>query len=417
MNILQFYQENRPDLDVIPHPNWRQYRFLLPDGGFLKVPDVIRTPKDLQRWLIEKQPLDAYYSVAKYLNPRTVGPKTHRVSDNLFLGADLVFDIDERPFTPKNMEKAKNTVLNLLAWLDGKQISVNYIAFSGSKGFHVVCQDPFLYDHENPLDREHAAKENRTAIVGELDAQGIAIDAKVTKDTRRIFRVPGTINSKTGLECTVLERADLEKPFKEILKKSRRVRVSAFPIRKEMTVALQAFRTIGGLHRWNARSAPTHYFTSLLSSRVTGTKLHVPIIILKTRHTGFAERLLRRIQEKYRLSDVYVFQGDPVWAMTVDALQASRVQRILEAAQAQNAGFFKKHGKAFVRVAPKTDPNLETLADAPRLTATLSAPTPSHYPASHAHQAFLEQCGIVAAAFGKKAGKTEFQLRHAVMQL
>ena len=35
-------------------------------------------------------------------------------------------------------------------------------------------------------------------IIARVLAEGIAIDTKITADTRRIIRVPGTINSKTG---------------------------------------------------------------------------------------------------------------------------------------------------------------------------------------------------------------------------
>ena len=131
------------------------------------------------------------------------------LSDNIFLSSDIVFDIDRSPFSAANLELARQDTLRLLAFCDDNQLAVKYIAFSGSKGFHVICADPRRYDDPSPLVREDMAKAARREIIARVLAEGIAIDTKITADTRRIIRVPGTINSKTGYVCTVLSRDQL----------------------------------------------------------------------------------------------------------------------------------------------------------------------------------------------------------------
>ena len=44
---------------------------------------------------------------------------------------------------------------------------------------------------------------------------GVRIDAQVTTDVHRIFRMPGTLNSKSGLTKTLCTDIDTFDPFKE----------------------------------------------------------------------------------------------------------------------------------------------------------------------------------------------------------
>lgn len=95
---------------------------------------------------------------------------------------------------------------------------MKYISFSESKGFHVVCADACRYDDPYPPVREDMARAARKEIIARVPAEGIAIDTKITADTRRIIRVPGTINSKSGCVCTMLSREQLAEPVSAILK-------------------------------------------------------------------------------------------------------------------------------------------------------------------------------------------------------
>ena len=170
-------------------------------------------------WLIRYRPYDVYYSTSCWLVPENLGRRERTpVSDNIFLSSDIVFDIDRSPFSFFTLDQAREDALNLLDFCHDHNLPVKYIAFSGSKGFHMVCRDRYRYDNPDPFAREDMAREVRRDLISRVQAEGLAFDEKITADTRRILRVPGTINPKTGFACTRLTAAQVEQPAHEILK-------------------------------------------------------------------------------------------------------------------------------------------------------------------------------------------------------
>ena len=226
--IRHFYRTAPPDLSCLSDLPHRHFRLFLPNGRFLKVDQRIRDAARLQSWLVRFAPRDVYYSVSCWLNPELLGSRYGTpLTNNIFLSSDLVFDIDRSPFTLHNLEDAKNDTLRLLEFLRENNYAVRYCAFSGSKGFHVVAHDPERYPCPRPFDREDLATKTRSRLLERVAAEGIEVDRKVTLDTRRILRLPGTINSKTGYACTILDDTRIRQPVKEILKTVPRVSLSA----------------------------------------------------------------------------------------------------------------------------------------------------------------------------------------------
>ena len=202
--IRSYYRSHSVDLTSIPELNFRHFRFRLPNGSFYKVKRKIHDSSDFQKTLIENEPLDVYYSTASWLNPHLLASKLDKdILKNIMLACDLAFDIDVNEDV-KTLEVARVHAVAINDFLDSKGIKVRYSAFSGSKGFHVVCDDPWREEiaEEDPRKREMLATEKRKEIIQEAKESGIHFDGKVTIDTRRIIRVPGTIHSKTGLLCS-----------------------------------------------------------------------------------------------------------------------------------------------------------------------------------------------------------------------
>ncbi len=416
MDIKEFYKNFPPSLEEISSPNWRQFRFALPNGRFFKVPDTIRNEKILQKWLVKKNPADVYYSVAKFLSPQKVGAKTDELYKNLFLGADLVFDIDFSPFSIRKLEMARKEALKLLGFLRQKKIVVKYIAFSGAKGFHLVCIDPFEYNCESPVERENQAKKFRKEIAGQVLSDGIKIDSKVTVDTRRIIRLPGTINSKTGLECIVLHEEELQLRASKIIKKSGRVIINASAIRKEMTGKFHFLRKIFGLESIGSQIKPPYIYCSFLSSQVVGTKNHVPILIFTSLDKKKVVDAAKRIQEEYLLGDFFLFRAKKFFAVGLDCLQPRRIEKILKKAGSANFNFFKKHGRAFVQVSPVVDEKMMVTEKAPEFIALIQSPLVSRNPVSNSHLKFFQDCKIETMDYAKKAGESEYVLSHALVE-
>ena len=76
VGVRQFYKEHLPSLPI--DSKFRQYRVRTWDNNWIKIQDTIRTPKDLQRWLIRLAPRDVYFMTSRFLNPTKVGPRVLR---------------------------------------------------------------------------------------------------------------------------------------------------------------------------------------------------------------------------------------------------------------------------------------------------------------------------------------------------
>lgn len=415
--LKEFYQINPVDLSFLTHCSWRQFRFVLFSGRFWKIPNQINETKVFNSWLQKIKPLDVYYSTSCWLNPVRVGAKSEIVSENLFLFSDLVFDLDGKNTKMKSIEDARKESIKLLDFIDDHNFMIKYIAFSGSKGFHIVCDDPIENSIESPLEREEKTKIYSKEITQEVLESGIKIDSRVTVDTRRIIRVPGTINSKSGYCCRILTRKEIENnPAKEIVKNTKYIDLSTLEIPRGNDWKKFFFRKILGLHRFRVRSNPSlYYYTSFLSNKVTGTKLFVPIIeFRKTNETKIQSELIT-IMGTYKLSDAFLFKGDNYFAILPFGLQKRRVDKILSKADSLNLAPFRKYHQTYTRISAKIDMKMKELADKPAFIKHLCLDLPEK-PVSAAHLQFLQEYIKYSHEFKRLVGTEEYTLRHTIIE-
>ena len=111
--------------------------------------------------------------------------------------ADLVFDIVGDSLARKHLTKTQRESQKLLHFIEDRGFKVKYIAFSGSKGFHVVCQDPFDIQAVSPLEREEIAKKVRKTLVEEI------IDSSSNRGFKVISPNPVLLNLSLN-ECSNL---------------------------------------------------------------------------------------------------------------------------------------------------------------------------------------------------------------------
>ncbi|MFX0173155.1 MAG: hypothetical protein ACFE9L_14760 [Candidatus Hodarchaeota archaeon] len=416
-SLKEYYKTNPVDLSFLTHCSWRQFRFILPTGRFWKLPYQISNNKSFNKWIQRRKPLDVYYSTSCWLSPTTVGAKGEILSENLFLFSDLAFDIDGKDYRIKSLEKARKETITLLEFLKDHNISVKYIAFSGSKGFHVVCKDPFNRSIEDPLEREEKTKEMKKQIAQELLNQGIKIDSRVTVDSRRILRVPGTINSRSGYCCRILANGELQNYHaKEIVKKTNHIDLSARVIPRGNDRKITFLRKILGLYRFRARSnPPLFYYASFLSNKVTGTKLFIPIIELRKTNEFKILKEIYSIMETYKLSDAFLFKGDFYFAILPFALQKRRVEKILDASNSPNLSSFNKYYQTFTRISAKVDMNFRSYIDKPSFIRHIEINLPEK-PGSAPHLQFLINLGIEFRKFSRKVGLDNYIIRHTLIE-
>ena len=122
--------------------------------------------------------------VEHYQNTRSVGSFTGSMWSDW-----LPIDIDS-----DNLEEAKHNLSGLMQNLEAYDIDLNTCRFyfSGAKGFHVMIPTDYFQAHPS---KDINKRFRKVAI--EL-AKGLNIDTHIY-DKARIFRLPNTINSKTGL--------------------------------------------------------------------------------------------------------------------------------------------------------------------------------------------------------------------------
>jgi hypothetical protein len=343
------------------------------------------------------------------------------VSDNIFLSSDIVFDIDRSPFSLDNLELARQDTLRLLTFCNDNHLTVKYIAFSGSKGFHVICADARRYDDPSPLVREDMAKAARREIIARVLAEGIAIDTKITADTRRILRVPGTVNSKTGYVCTVLSREQLAEPVSAILKYIPRVNAGTplIPARGDDR-PLRGARIISWLcHRFGVRSkpAPRFSYSTFLVSSVPKTPLQVPLFTFPP-HSRIerVESLLAAVQEQYGLSDIYLFRsGTGISAICLRTFPIRRLEKIIRASGSTNFGTLVKYKQLFFRIGEVRDENQKLIAGTPEFVKILAAPEENNARfVSRPHYQFMKDFGVALRKYPRMHGKGAVILTHTV---
>jgi hypothetical protein len=377
----------------------------------------------LQHWLIRYRPTDVYYSTSCWLAPENLGRREGTpLADNIFLSSDIVFDIDRPPFSEENLETARIDTLRLLAFCRTWDLPVNYIAFSGSKGFHVVCTDTGRYDSPDPYTREDLAKAKRKEILSRVLAAGIEVDTKITPDTRRIIRVPGTINSRTGYLCTVLTPGQLAEPIREILKYVPKVMIGTPQIPETGDDrSLRGYRIISWLcHRFGVRSKPPSRvsYATFLGNSVPGIDRQIPFFVYPPwRNLAGIEDRLTRLQREYGLSDIYLYRSTTgIAAICLRTFPVRRLEKILRASGSDNYGILLKYRQLFFRVGVKQTGDGQISAGAPVYLKTLPAP-----PENNTHFVSLPHIQFLAgyipvAAYPRMHGEGDVFLTHTIIE-
>jgi len=425
--IKSYYKTNPPNLAVISAVNFRHFRLRLMDGSFYKVKFKIRDSRGLREHLVRKAPLDVYYSTACWLNPHLLGSRVEKdILKNVMISCDLAFDIDLGGEI--KLEDARQQAIALNEFLESKGINVRYSAFSGSKGFHIVCDDPWAGEiaEENPVKREMEAIERRKKIIKEVKGKGIVFDEKVTVDTRRIIRLPGTINSKTGYICTVLSKKELESPTGEIIKLAKRHGITAPripPTRRlrEMTRDFIVGKIPGFLGRLGVRPRLKQgpCYSTFITSNIPRTRLKIPVLEFGGWKTvEEITRVIKRVQRQYGLGDIFVFSDDDKFtAFSLKAISRRRVEKILFGAGSINLNACKKYGCTFARVGKSVGVNGEIVYREPKLIKILESNLQGQ--ASRSHFEFLSSLGVKIRGEGMEfcgAGKEKLELLHAVIE-
>jgi DNA primase catalytic subunit len=423
-SLKLYYNLNLLDLKPIPDLKFRHFRLRLLDGYFYKVKRKLRNSEDLRKCLVDNTPLDVYYSTATWLNPHLIASRLDsNILRNIYLSCDLSFDIDVSNKI-KTLTEAKTQAIAINDFLDSKGFNVRYIAFSGSKGFHIVCDDPWKSEENElePYKREMKAIAERKKLVQEASNARILFDEKVTVDTRRIIRLPGTINSKTGFACTILSKKALESDIETILKLANHVDFYAPRIlqQREMT-APSASNISGFLGRLGVRPRPEQNicYSLYYTNNIPETQLKIPILEFE----GWTQReklyqIIEKIQRQYSLGSIYLFgDGEKFWAVSLKALSRRRVEKILGFSSSTNIYQCKKYGCTYTRIGKSIDIEGKTIQHEPKLIKIIESDLSAQI--SRTHHEFFLSLGITVKVNGNLlcgASLDKLELVHAIIE-
>jgi len=219
--LLAHYEQFPIDFSWIPSPNQHSYRWRTLEGKWVTARRRIRNHQTLSKAIGKDIVSDLYISTSRWLNPIDLPRLRDKERPHpILLDHLIVFDIDVAPLSLKNLEEARIIAINLHDYL-ASDSSMEFLScsFSGSKGFHLFYLDleRDKFTIENPKEREETIRDSRKQLLTRVLAKGFNVDNRVTADTRRIIRLPGSIHGTTGYQCTVLTLEQLKKPLNDLL--------------------------------------------------------------------------------------------------------------------------------------------------------------------------------------------------------
>ena len=216
--LKAWYTTMPVDLDWLEKPSRHQFRWRLSNDRWATLPRQVSNDETLRKQFARYAPRDLYIGTSAWLNPVDL-PRLKEIDAPapILLDHLVVFDIDFRPFCYRRLEQARSVTHGLLTWLDEHEdLSLQYISYSGGKGFHLVLRDNdrTLFGTPEPRLREELVRTSRQDLLQRVLDAGFDVDTTVTADTRRIIRLPGSLHGTTGWCCTRISREQLSQPLK-----------------------------------------------------------------------------------------------------------------------------------------------------------------------------------------------------------
>jgi hypothetical protein len=365
--LENFYKKN--ELFLPSFPKFRIFKFLLWNGSWITINRKVYNIEDLRKELLKYLPYKAYYSTCLWLNPHKVSSKykpNQEIIKNLFLGSDfLVFDIDD-----KNIENAKQKSLLVLDYLKQNGFKILKIVFSGSKGFHIYFE-PKDYYVSFHYSREEYEIDKRKKFFNSLpkEIQKI-IDYPVLIDTRRIIKLPLTIDGSSGYKVSFVENLE-----KFDINKIEKIELPKIQIRKK-----EERKII----EKNTENIKEYY--SLSSKIIHTVNRHIAILKFFAKNEKYIQKKINEARNYFshifvfrkKLKDIYAY-----YLVSLNALEFPHLLNIYKKISQTSYKEFKKYKQLDFPLPPKSEFVLFTLGN-PLLNHPISSP----------HLEFFKRIGI-----------------------
>ena len=362
--LLAHYAQNPIDFAWIPSPNQHSYRWRTNKGRWVTARRRIRNHQTLAKAIGKDVVSDLYFSTSRWLNPIDLPRLRDKEQPHpILLDHLIVFDIDVAPLSLKNLEQARITAIDLHDYL-AEDASIEFLScsFSGSKGFHLFYldmeRDKFAI--EDPKEREETVRESRKQLLKRVLEEGFNVDNRVTADTRRIIRLPGSIHGTTGYMCTVLGLEQLKKPLKDLLEDIPRIESAQKIPKRARMLKKKAKKKKSKQRKTVADTRAVQQYMVEASTHVPGTKDRSVIMLWLPLAWGSGQKALETalnmINEEKLGPCSFWQQGDRILMLCPLALPRAQVVKLFTSYKmSKRAAILKEREHDWIRITNTMD--------------------------------------------------------------
>jgi hypothetical protein len=248
------------------------------------------------------------------------------------------------------------------------EFKLDHVAFTGNKGFRLV----YIREDElpkKPRDRLDFINQNRKTYIAQVlheiekNASNPRIyrteallDIEVTANPMTIIRVLGTAHSKTGYITTAIAPSLLRRPMEQLITHIPFIGTVRPGIPSgEMTLGggakpspcpwlEQKGKDVAGLASFPPSPDVRYYITN----RVLGVKRSFVPIFIYVKEQAYFENELVRLQQRYNLGSIYVFDMPKHYvAISLKTMQRRQLQKVLNESSSKTKHDFRKFKRIF----------------------------------------------------------------------
>ena len=334
----QYYQNHEVDLSWLNKPSQHGFRWRCSNGSWRKSKRRVSSVGSFRKAIARDNPSDVYFSTSSWLEPIDLPNLNDETKPHpILLNHLIVFDIDFAPLSLENLERARLTTLNLHRWIEKNYgYELMSISFSGSKGFHLFYNDPdrSLFSIEDGKEREDAVRENRKKLLEEVLVAGFKVDPRITADTRRIIRLPGSIHGKTGLLChrISIERLknNIESWITDVACFFGNIDIPTVAKFEPKKVNQEGKKITKNLQQDNVEQS----YMIEVSNHLPGTKDRTSLIFWTPYSWGTGELCLEQLENLVKsenLADSYIFSdGERILFICPEAFTRAKIVKLLD---------------------------------------------------------------------------------------
>lgn len=314
----------RSIFNSIMYPNFRQWKIKLKDGTFIQNRTKIASPEKLYSFMKGFDINAVYISTSFYFRPQTVRGNLKKVSEYLYLWSELYFDFDG------SMAQTQKDALKIKKIMEKeKNYNLINIQFSGTQGLHLVYEMVKRSKIKGTQRRFNFYKKELKRINDKAKKLKLKTFDGITKDIFRVYAAPNSYKKINMV--TKLNEEELSKNIYKVLK-------SHNIILREP----KGDDDLGGRlkHRGKERAEVSSFRFKYLDNVVKGVKGNY-VTLLEHYKRRFNANVLKMIQQKYNLSDFYIFEvGDRIYSLNLKCLQRRRLIKVLKKSNSLNLNTF-----------------------------------------------------------------------------